>query len=108
VAPQRMDQWVVGCLGVRTQGGRCERAQRGATSWGAALWLKTIPSTLLRNEISHTFQTELHQGLTTKLAHHTTLYKFCKGFRLLDQRIWHKLQGNLTEISTLVNSEGGR
>jgi hypothetical protein len=81
---------------------------RDATSCGAALWLKTIPSTLLRIEISHTFQTELHQGLTTKLAHHITLYQFCKGSRGLDQRIWHKLQGNLTEISALVNIEGRR
>jgi hypothetical protein len=43
--------------------------------------------------------------LTTKLAHLTTLYKFYKGSRVVDQRIWHKLQGNLTEISALVNSE---
>jgi hypothetical protein len=46
--------------------------------------------------------------LTTKLAHHITLHQFCKGSRGLDQRIWHKLHGNLTEISALVNSGGRR
>jgi hypothetical protein len=64
-----------------------------------------IPSTLLRIEFSQISQAKLHQGLTTKLAHLNTLYKFCKVSRVLDQRIWHKLQGNLTEISALVNSE---
>jgi hypothetical protein len=85
-----------------------DAARRDATSCGAALWLKTVPSTLLRIKFSQFFQTELHQGLTTKLAHHTTLYKFYKGSRLLDQRIWHKLHGNLTEISAPVNSESRR
>jgi hypothetical protein len=87
------------------EGGRGERARRDVTSCSAALWLKTIPSTLLQIEFSQIFQTELHQGLTTKLAHLTTPYKFCKGSRVLDQRVWHKLQGNLSEISALVNSE---
>jgi hypothetical protein len=64
--------------------GRGERARRDAMSCNVALWLKAIPSTLLRIEFSQIFQTELHQGLTTKLAHHTTLYKFCKGSRVLD------------------------
>jgi hypothetical protein len=105
VVPRRMDRRVGGCLGVRTRGGRGERARRDTTSCSAALWLKTIPSTLLRIEFSQIFQTELHQGLTTKLAHLTTPYKFCKGSRVLDQRIWHKLQGNLTVISAPVNSE---
>jgi hypothetical protein len=70
----------------------------------AALWLKVILSTLLRIEFSQFFQTELQQGLTTKVAHLTTLYKFCKGSRVLDQGFCHKLQGILTEISALVNS----
>jgi hypothetical protein len=82
-----------------------DAARRDATSCSAALWLKTIPSTLLRIKFSQIFQIELLQGLTTKLSHHTTLYNFCKGSRVLDQRIWHKLQGNLTEISALANSE---
>jgi hypothetical protein len=82
-----------------------DAARRDATSCSTALWLKTIPSTLLRIEFSQIFQAELHQGLTTKLAHLTTPYKFCKGSRVLDQRVWHKLQGNLTETSALVNSE---
>jgi hypothetical protein len=82
-----------------------DAARRDAMSCNVALWLKAIPSTLLRIEFSQIFETELHQGLTTKLAHLTTPYKFCKGSRVLDQRIWHKLQGNLTEISALVNSE---
>jgi hypothetical protein len=54
-----------------------DAARRDTTSCSAALWLKTIPSTLLRIEFSQIFQTEMHQG-TTKLAHHTTLYKFVK------------------------------
>jgi hypothetical protein len=64
-----------------------DAARRDATSCSAALWLKAIPSTLLRIEFSQFFQTELHQGLTTQVAHLTTLYKFCKGSRVLDQRI---------------------
>jgi hypothetical protein len=63
-----------------------DAARRDATSCSAALWLKAIPSALLRIEFSQFFQTELHQGLTTKVAHLTALYKFCKGFRVLDQR----------------------
>jgi hypothetical protein len=62
----------------------CDAARHDATSCSVVLWLKAIPSTLLRIEFSQIFQTELHQGLTTKLAHHTTLYKFCKGSRVLD------------------------
>jgi hypothetical protein len=51
--PRRMDRRVGGCLGVRTRGGRGERARRGATrrdatTCSAVLRLKTIPSTLLR------------------------------------------------------------
>jgi hypothetical protein len=76
--PRRMDRRVVGCLGVRTRGGRGERARRDATLCSAALWLKTIPSTLLRIEFSQIFQTELHQDLTTKLAHLTTRTSFVK------------------------------
>jgi hypothetical protein len=82
-----------------------DAARRDATLCSAAFWPKTIPSTLLRIEFSQIFQTELHQGLTTKLAHLTTLYKLRKGSRVLNQRIWHKLRRNLTEFSALVNSE---
>jgi hypothetical protein len=82
-----------------------DAARRDVTSCRAALWLKAILSTPLRIEFSQFFQTELQQGLTTKVAHLTTLYKFCKSSRVLGQRICHKLQGNLTEISALVNSE---
>jgi hypothetical protein len=43
-APQRTDQRVVGCLGVRAQGGGPvsvrDAARHDATSCGAALWLK--------------------------------------------------------------------
>jgi hypothetical protein len=82
-----------------------DAARRDATSCRAALWLKDILSTPLRIEFTQFFQTELQQGLTTKVAHLTTLYKFCNSSRVLGQRICHKLQGNLTEISALVNSE---
>jgi hypothetical protein len=40
-----------------------DAARRDATSCRAALWIKTIPSTLLRIEFSQIFQTELHQRL---------------------------------------------
>jgi hypothetical protein len=33
--------------------------------------------------------------LDYQLNHHTTLYKVCKGSKILDQRIRHKLQGKL-------------
>jgi hypothetical protein len=93
------------------RGSHGEHARRGAARrdvvrCGAPAQNSSKYPTL--NWIFSNFQTELHQGLTTNLAHHTTLYKFCKGSRGLDQRTWHKLQGKLTEISAPVSSESRR
>jgi hypothetical protein len=47
----------------------------------------------------------VHKNLNTKLAHHTTLYKFYKDSRGFDPPILHELEWNFKIFSTLVNSE---